>query len=103
MQGFQQYRDKFTELSAHVSNSQLTAVGRCRLALRVLPESLLVALTIGNKGEFTDIGELFESARLGIQAIQYQSDGPSTCLGCSYSRPQHSTGPQGQAHRLLGK
>ena len=48
MQGFQQYRDKFTELSAHVSDSQLTAVGRCRLALRALPESLRVALTIGN-------------------------------------------------------
>ena len=27
MQAFQQYRDKFTELSAHVSDSQLTAVG----------------------------------------------------------------------------
>ena len=37
-----------------------------------------MALTLGNRGEFTNIGELFESARLGIQAIQYQSDAHST-------------------------
>ena len=50
MQAFQQYGDKFTKLSAHVSDSQLTTVGRCRLVLRVLPESLRLALTLGNRG-----------------------------------------------------
>ena len=74
MQAFQQYRDKFTEVSTHVSDGQMTAIGRCRLVTRVLPESLRLALTLGNRGEFTDVGELFEKARIGIQVLQAQSD-----------------------------
>ena len=35
-----------------------------------VPESLCLALTLGNTGEFTDVGELLEKARIGIQAVQ---------------------------------
>ena len=45
-----------------------------RLVTRVLPESLRLALTLGNKGEFTDVEELFEKARIGIRALQAQFD-----------------------------
>ena len=48
MSSFQQYRDRFTKLSAHVSDGQLTALGRCSLVLRKLPESLRLALIMNH-------------------------------------------------------
>ena len=52
----------------------LTAIGRCKLVTCILPVSLRLALTLGNRGGFTDVGELFERAHIGIQALQAQSD-----------------------------
>ena len=58
MNSFQQYRDRFTKLSAHVSDGQLTASGRFKLVLRKLPESLHLALVMNHAGEFTDVAVL---------------------------------------------
>lgn len=69
MSSFPQFRDKFTELSAHVAEDQLTAVGRCRLVMRNLPESLRLALVMNHTGDFTDVAELFEKALVGIRAM----------------------------------
>ena len=87
MHGFQQYRDRYTELSAHVSDGQLTATGRCRLVLRNLPKSLRPALAMIHNGEFTDVAELFERARIGIRALQEQTDAiRSSCKGAPRQR-----------------
>ena len=104
------HRDGFTELSAHVSDEQLTATGRCRLVLRKLPESLRLALVMDHAGEFTDVAELLEKTRIGIQALQEQTGAtgsyaktltaPTTQQACKAKRMNSSTSEDSQHPRL---
>ena len=93
MEGFQRFRDRFTELAAHVADEQLTALGRCRIILRNLPESLRLALVMNHEGEFSNVAELFEKARTGIQAL-LEVSASDTAAPRSYAKTAAASGSQ---------